>query len=94
MKNKEWLISNPIVANKLGPEGAKYLSDALKRNTTLCKLNLRGTCDYESYSSHELTPTINKHKANDIQANGVKYLSESLQYNSTLTSLDLRGAQS
>ena len=79
--------------NKIGDRGATSLSDALKSNTTLTKLNLRREKKrkktqkesiYNSLSSILIVSTVN-----GIQTRGAKSLSEALKSNTTLIKLDL-----
>ena len=72
------------------------MSDALKANTTLTKLDLEGEGKkkqhekdiYQQYILSFLTP---KYTVNNIGDTGVKSLSEALMTNTTLTDIDLRG---
>ena len=82
--------------NGIGETGAKSLSESLKSNTTLTKLDLRGK-DKRNKTQKRHPSTIhsflflNTSTDNEIGDTGVKSLSESLKSNTTLTKLNLRG---
>ena len=68
------------------------LSDVLKYNSTLTKLNLRGD-EKEQGEEGRRKREIKKTKwiENSIGAEGAKMISEGLKHNSTLTKLNLGG---
>ena len=41
-QKKKWRVNKQWTANKIGNEGASNISESLKINTTLTKLNLNG----------------------------------------------------
>eukprot|EP00871_Galdieria_phlegrea_P001738 jgi/Galph1/2565/GphlegSOOS_G1237.1 len=82
--------------NNIDTEGAKYLSEALRENTTLTGLNIGwnniGTegAKYLSEALRENTTlTILDIDGNNIGTEGAKYLSGALRENTTLTTLDI-----
>ena len=81
--------------NNIEARGAMSLSDALKSNTTLTKLDLFGegkrnnTQMASINNTHVLT--IIKPSDNDIGVTGATSLSDALKSNTTLTKLYLRG---
>eukprot|EP00871_Galdieria_phlegrea_P001055 jgi/Galph1/1950/GphlegSOOS_G633.1 len=83
--------------NNIDTEGAKYLSEALRENTTLTGLNIGwnniGT-ECAKYLSEALrentTLTTLNIDHNNIETEGAEYLSEALRENTTLTTLDIR----
>ena len=60
--------------------GAKFISDAIKNNTSLITINLN--CIY-------FIILINIQIVNNIGENGAKYISDSLKINTTLTAIGL-----
>ena len=80
--------------NNIEYTGALLLSDALKSNTTLTKLNLTG--ENKRNNTHKLHPStihsfsiLIKSTGNVIGAPGATSLSDALKVNTTLTQLDL-----
>ena len=79
--------------NKIGGKGTKSLSEALKSNTTLTKLNL--SCEDKrkktpkTYINNSLFPFLFTSTDNNIGKRGAKSLSEALKLNAALTQLDL-----
>lgn len=72
--------------NNIGEEGTIALSDALKTNTTLTKLNLRGNQN----SFQNLFLSFHFYKlGNMIGGTGAKSLNEAFMINSSITKLDL-----
>jgi hypothetical protein len=69
--------------NDIGIEGAIQLADALKSNTTLTELNLRGNRPVSSSRSLNI--------GNMIENEGAIKLFEALKSNSTLTSFNISG---
>ena len=81
--------------NNIGEEGATSLSESLKTNTTLTKLNLGGEEKKKTHKRHSSTihsfPFLFTSTENKIGDTGATSLSESLKSNTTLTELDLTG---
>ena len=81
--------------NNIDDEGARALSEALKKNTTLQSLNLG--CEQEESEEDGWIADIanNQHQQadNEIGEEGARALSEALKKNTTLQSLDLRCEQ-
>ena len=73
--------------NEIGEEGAKTLSEILKVNTTLTKLNL--SCEKEERKREIFERKEEWMTDNKIGDEGAKALSEMLKVNTTLTSLNL-----
>ena len=72
------------------------LSQALKTNTTLTKLGLRGKTNRKEHSqtnilTHSIPFNRTESTGNDIGIIGAIELSETLMLNKTLTELDLDG---
>ena len=93
-------INNPLfsfltnsTANKIGDSGATSLSDALKSNTTLMKLNLWGNYKRNNTQmasiNNPLFSILIKSTANNIGYIGATSLSDALKSNTTLTQLNL-----
>ena len=87
-------ISLLSIDNKIGDTGATSLSEALKSNTTLTKLNLcRDNKRKKTHKRHPSTihsfPFIFTPTDNNVGDTGAASLSESLKSNTTLTELDL-----
>ena len=95
-------ISNPLFSihivstgNNIGDTGVTSLSEALKSNTTLTKLNLY--CENKRKKTHKRHPSaihsfiLFTSTANDIEETGATSLSKALKSNTTLTELDLSG---
>ena len=78
---------------KIGDTGAASLSDALKTNTTLKKLDLNGEQkrnDTQMASiNNPLFPILTQSKVNDIGERGATSLGEALKSNTALTELNL-----
>ena len=75
--------------NKLKPEGAKHVADAITTNTTLKELKYalsrpRPYCQYPLTSPYVFLCSL---ALNDLGPNGAKALSEGLALNKALTSL-------
>ena len=90
--NKQ-IFSVPIksTGNKIGERGAKSMSEALKVNTTLTKLDLTSE-HIEMQTSSNNCSFFNlyiKSTGNDIGEIGAKSLGEALKANATLTKLSL-----
>ena len=79
------------IDHSISAEGAKQLSDALKKNTTLTKLSLESWTHNYSWKkgSNEKMVKI----GNDIGVESVKRICEMLKVNNTLTSLNLSGEE-
>ena len=80
---------------KIGDTGAASLSDALKTNTTLKKLDLNGEEKKRNDTqmgplNNPLFPILTQSKVNDIGDTGATSLSEVLKSNTALTELNLR----
>ena len=75
------------IDNNLG-SGARSLSEALKKNTTLTLLNLKSEVSKEDKSKWKNTIWIIE---NYVRAKEVQSISEALMINTTLTLLDLSG---
>ena len=77
--------------NEIGTEGACALSEALKTNTTLTKLNFEcGSSTNKTIES--ISNSTDKKPGNEIYHGGVYALGEALKVNSTLAALKLSGA--
>ena len=91
------LIYIKTTDNKIGNTGATLLSDALKSNSALAKLNL--CCEHERSNTQNSIHSINKplffilvqFTDNDIEGKGATSLSGALKSNTTLTKLSLGG---
>ena len=80
--------------NKIGEAGTASLSDALKSNTALTKLNLCGKDKRSNTNGIHQQTTLSiliKSIVNEIGERGATSLSEALKSNTTLTKLNLRG---
>ena len=87
------IFLNKSTDNKIGDTGATSLSDALKSNTTLTKLNLwckdkRNNTQMASINN-QLFFIIIKSTGNGIGDTGATSLSDALKSNKTLTQLSL-----
>jgi Leucine-rich repeat (LRR) protein len=74
--------------DKIGIEGVRFLSEALKSYTTLTSLNLTGN---KLVASFHVLHSFSLNKGNDIGSEGVIKLSEALKSITSLTLLDLTG---
>ena len=77
--------------NGIGDEGASKISESLKVNTTLTKLNLYGD---EKKKKKQWKREVNENERNKWTGNiigdeGASKISESLKVNTTLTELSL-----
>ena len=72
-----------MTENKIGDEEAKAMSEMLKKNTTLTKLNLES--EEEEINGKE--KEIEKRMTDNGHMEGAKALEEKLEKNTTLTSL-------
>ena len=70
--------------NKIGDKGGKAIAEALKKNTSLTKLDLRLTQQQQHFPFPHSQITENK-----IGADGGKAIGEGLKTNTSLTKLDL-----
>ena len=81
--------------NEIGDRGATSLSEALKSNTTLTKLDLSGENKKKTHKRHPLTNHsflfLFTSTDNNIGGTGATSLSELLKSNTTLTELNLSG---
>ena len=94
-------INNPLfstlksTANNIGDTGATSLSDALRSNTTLTRLDLRCKCKRSNTQmvsiNKPLFSVLIKSTANPIGDTGMTSLGEALKSNTTLTKIDLGG---
>jgi len=50
MKKNFFLLKHVLTVNKIGDEGAKFLSEALKKNTTLTELDLSDEISSKEYN--------------------------------------------
>ena len=86
-RHTEW------TGNKIGDAGATSLSDALRSNTALTELNLRGddkrSNTQKAFTEKPLFSVRIKSTANNIGNTGAALLSEALKSNIALTKLDL-----
>ena len=79
-------INSSITRNKIGPDGARAIAEALKTNTTLTQLNL----DVMEMNSVSCDLDINSQfPGNKIGPDGTKTIAEVLKTNTTLTQLNL-----
>ena len=74
--------------NWIGVEGACALSEALKVNTTLTKLNLWGAPQHFKVNHGHRTNTNDK-ADHGIGVKGVRALSEALKVNTSLVSVEM-----
>ena len=78
-----------MIANGIGAEGAKAISEMLKVNITLTSLDLSCVEEREK----EKKSTKERMTDNGIGDEGAKSMSEMLKVNTTLTKLDLGGEE-
>ena len=80
-----------LSVNKIGSTGATSLSDALKSNTTLTKLNLSGEKSNTQMAFINNSLFFHSYQTTDnwIGYTGAASLSDALKTNTTLTELDL-----
>ena len=95
INNPPFSIPIKSTGNSIGETGATSLSDALKSNTTLTKLNLwrehkRDNTQMASINN-PLFSILIKSTGNNIGETGATSLSDALKSNTTLTKLNLRG---
>ncbi len=89
--NKKWKWKKWI-GNEIRSKGAQSLSEALKINTSLTSLNLRGDENEKKWKMREKKKwKWMKWIGNQIGPEGAKTLSEVLKINTSLTSLNLGG---
>jgi len=84
--NKVW------TGNDIGPEGAIMISEGLKCNSTLTRLNLKGDEKNDKVRKEEEKNNNEKNviwTENGIGVEGAGMISETLKCNSTLTELNL-----
>ena len=85
------LISKQWIENAIGTEGAYYLCEGLKNNTTLASLDLGGIhslmCCCIKYLWHLIK--CKKMIGNRIEREAVKIISEMLKSNNVMVSLDM-----
>lgn len=74
--------------NNLGAEGANYLSDCLKRNSSLTTLHLGFFLLFEGFNLETIIFTRTK-GSNNFGAVGTKYLCDGLSVNTSLTKLSI-----
>lgn len=77
--------------NKLGNEGAKYLSECIKENSTLTSINL-GLKIYFLHIcclSYSKKNGFTKKGLNQIGVEGIQHLCEGLKKNSSIATLEL-----
>ena len=80
--------------NKIGDEGTRALSEALKANTTLTALNLHGDQQQDTAAQQGHQTVMSKdNTGNEIGVEGARALSEALKVNTTLETLDLASVQ-
>eukprot|EP00049_Salpingoeca_infusionum_P015743 m.308843 g.308843 ORF g.308843 m.308843 type:complete len:1299 (-) comp15942_c1_seq18:2571-6467(-) len=85
-------------SNKVSAEGAKYLAEAMKHNSTVTKIDLRWNAIKDEGMVH-LANVISLHPSlqelnfyeNSIGPVGAKHLAEALETNSSVLSIDLSG---
>ena len=82
-----YLFSNIFSDNRIGIEGAKYISEALTINSSLTHLDI--ACELSEMKS-ECICSLTLFSANNIGDEGAKYISEALTINSSLTGLNLK----
>ena len=82
-RNEKW------IGNYIGDEGAKRISESLKINTSLTKLNLRGDEKIRNENGRIEMKRNDEWIDNRIGDEGAKTISESLKINSSLTELYL-----
>ena len=82
---------NEWIDNLIGDEGTKAISESLKINTSLTKLDLGGDEKIRHENERIEMKRNDKWIANSIGYEGAKRISESLKINTSLTELDLRG---
>ena len=84
------------IGNNVGDIGVKSLSDALKRNTTLLKLDLSGEDKKKAQHTNDISinnplfSILIKSTVNNIEERGATSLSDALKSNTTLIELNLR----
>ena len=83
-----------LSCNKIGAEGAKYVAEALKVNTSLTKIYLAGNkigdegAKYVGEALKVNTSLTEIHlDGNNIGADGAKYVAEALKVNTSLTKI-------
>ena len=86
---------NQQADNRIGAEGARALSEALKTNTTLQSLYLDGEQEKSEEDGRIADIANNQHQqtANNIGDEGARALSDALKVNTTLHTLDLEGEE-
>ena len=91
INNPPFYILIKSTGNNIGEAGATSLSDALKSNTTLTKLNLSGKYKRTRTIAPTSTPffIVIKSTANNYGIRGATSLSGALKSNVTLTELNL-----
>ena len=95
INNKPFPFQIKPTDNKIGYAGAISLSDALKSNTKLAKLNLCGKDKKKQHKNdthqHSTLSVLIKLSDNIIGETGATSFSDALKSNTTLTKLDLSG---
>ena len=76
-----------ITANRIGPEGAASLGEALTLNTSLVLLDLSRKNEWVCVFSY--MSEVWQQTENEIEKEGGSKIGESLMYNSSLTSLNV-----
>ena len=93
-EDKSFFENNVHTDNEIGDIGATSLSDALKSNTTLTQLSLRGKYKWHNTKQSQsinnpLLSILNKSTGNDIGEAGAASLSDALKSNTALAKLNL-----
>ncbi len=79
-----------ISGNNIGDDGVKFIFDALKVNSSLHTIDLRGVWEFIVHYAI-LTSLFVSNLDNNIGDDGARYISEVLKVNSSLNSISLGG---
>src|SRR5690606_12069083 len=80
-----------LAGNRIGEGGAKYIADALQRNTTLTQFDLGSKTLATRGCMRMCNGELTRLADNGIGEGGAKHIADALQRNTTLTQLDLGG---